>query len=153
MGGRERRLLHAAALLHDIGHTISVFQHHKHARDLILQEDLPGFSDEERRMIACVARYHRKAHPQPTHKIYRDLSGGDQETVARLAALLRIGDGLDRSHGASTRSLRVMRTACSLRIYVSQRRPNDIDIWGANRKRQLFEDIFGLEVEIIAEEE
>ena len=153
MGAGARRLLEAAALLHDIGHTISPFQHHKHARDLILEEDLPGFSDTECMMIACIARYHRKAHPHPKHKTYYELSESDQKTVTRLAALLRIGDGLDRSHAACTQSVRVERAASSICIYATQRRPNEVDLWGANRKRQLFKETFGLDVEILAEEE
>jgi exopolyphosphatase/guanosine-5'-triphosphate,3'-diphosphate pyrophosphatase len=152
LGAKERRILHAAALLHDVGHTIDVLRHHKHARDLILAAKLPGFSDREKEVIACVARYHRKAHPSPGHRLYRDLGRKDRDRVAKLAAILRIADGLDRCHTASVRSLRVEQQPNQLVVRVAQRRPSSLDIWGGLRKRALFEEVFGLQVQIVAEE-
>jgi len=149
-GKTERRLLEAATLLHDIGYQRGVNQHHKHARDIILGLDLPGFKKRDREVIACIARYHRKAEPNPRHKIYGDLSPGRQRLVRRLAAILRIADGLDRLHVASARGLRVEEQGERIRIVVDQRRPSSTDIWGAMQKRHLFETEFGLEVEILA---
>ena len=39
----EQELLWAAAMLHDVGMTISYDDHHKHSRYLILSAELPGF--------------------------------------------------------------------------------------------------------------
>lgn len=149
-GKTERRLLEAATLLHDTGYQRGVNQHHKHARDIILGLDLPGFKKRDREVIACIARYHRKAEPSLRHKIYGDLPPGKQRLVRRLAAILRIADGLDRLHVASARGLRVEERGERLRIVVDQRRPSSTDIWGAMQKRHLFEAEFGLEVEILA---
>ncbi len=153
LGPKERRLLHLAALTHDTGHSVDMLLHHKRARDIILAHDLEGVSRNEHRVIACVARYHRKAHPLGSHKIYRDLDPLRQQIVRKLAALLRIADGLDRSHTASARDLRVDRVDAGVRISVDQRTKNSTDIWGANRKRGLFEEVFGVPVEIVAVEE
>ena len=46
-----RRLLAAAALMHDIGFSVSLDRHHKNACNLILAADLEGFSARERTMI------------------------------------------------------------------------------------------------------
>jgi exopolyphosphatase / guanosine-5'-triphosphate,3'-diphosphate pyrophosphatase len=150
LGAPERRLLEAAALLHDIGYQRGVNQHHKHSRDIILGLELPGFKPREREMIACIARYHRKAEPNPRHKIYADLSDARQRVVRQLAALLRIADGLDRLHVASARGIRLERKEDLLRIVVEQRRPSPTDIWAAMQKRHLFESEFGQAVEILA---
>ena len=56
-------LLEAAAYLHDVGHFISGVSHHKHSHYLIANADLPGLLDEEVKMAAQVARYHRRKEP------------------------------------------------------------------------------------------
>jgi exopolyphosphatase/guanosine-5'-triphosphate,3'-diphosphate pyrophosphatase len=150
LGTSDRRLLEAAALLHDLGHTIEMARHHKHSRDLILGMDLPAFSDREKRIIACVARYHRKAHPAVKHAVYAGLKKTDRRRVDKLAALLRIADGLDRCHEASCKRVTAGLLKGTLTICVEQRRPNPTDIWGAQRKRALFEEVFGVRVTIEA---
>lgn len=145
----ERRLLAAAALVHDTGFSVGARRHHKHSCDIILRAPLEGFSPSERRMVASIARYHRKAHPAPSHRIYRSLSRRDQRIVNRLAAILRIADGLDRCHSGTADRVRVKRKRRSVKIYVRQRRYSPEDIEGALRKRDLFERVFGLRLEIL----
>lgn len=147
----ERRLLEAAALLHDTGWSTAAKAHHKASRDIIMSMDLAGFTEDEKRMVACIARYHRKAHPQPTHKVYRVLDDKRKTVVNKLAAILRLSDGLDRSHCAITQGLRMDRDGDLLRIHVQQRRPTRLDIWGAMRKRSLFEEVFRVEVAVVPE--
>jgi len=152
LGDSEQRLLCAAAMMHDSGYTVSPMRHHKGARDLILKSELKGFSKIELQIVACVARYHRKAHPAQSHRVYGDLDSRSQLIVNQLAALLRIADGLDRGHDAATRKVRVERLGGGVRICVAQRRPSQIDIDGAMRKRKLFEEVFRITVEIIRDE-
>lgn len=144
-----RRLLAAGALLHDIGHARDPSGHHKHSRDMILEASLDGFSSGERRMIACIARYHRKRHPAPGHKVYRDLQPAQRGTVDWLAGLLRVADGLDRAHACATRRVRAERVGDAVRLLVEQRHSSPLDIWGALRKRGLLEECLGLRVEVV----
>src|SRR5258708_39845934 len=94
----DRKLLEFAAILHDIGYFVSGAGHHRHAMMMILTEPLLPFSRDEVKIIANVARYHRKALPTQEHTVFGTLSDIDRRRVAYLAALLRIADALDRSH-------------------------------------------------------
>jgi exopolyphosphatase/guanosine-5'-triphosphate,3'-diphosphate pyrophosphatase len=69
-----------------------------------------------------------------------------------LAALIRVADGLDRSHGWNTQGLRLSRDGARATLLVKQRRPNPTDIWGAMRKRALFEEVFAVDLDIIPED-
>ena len=60
---KERELLWATAMLHDIGTAVDYDDHHKHSRYLILNAGLPGFSPREVALIGQAARYHRKGNP------------------------------------------------------------------------------------------
>jgi exopolyphosphatase/guanosine-5'-triphosphate,3'-diphosphate pyrophosphatase len=148
LGDRERVLLHAAALMHDTGYETTPLQHHKRSRDLILASKLEGFSPKELAIIACVARYHRKAGPEPSHKVYRNLDKASRLVVNKLAALLRVADGLDRSHAESAESLKVTNVGGAIRVKVKQRTPNPIDLAAGARKADLFEAVFGVKLVI-----
>ena len=106
LAARERRLLQAASLLHDIGWVEGGKGHHKTAARLILENSALPLSDEDRPLVACVARYHRKSPPKEKHPIYQGLSAEDRRIVEVLAGLLRIADGLDRTHRAVVRQVR-----------------------------------------------
>lgn len=93
----DRPLLQAAALFHDIGYSVSRTSHHKHSLDIILKMHLPDFDEEAKKVIAHTARYHRSSFPDETkHKRYAALNATQKARVKRLAALLRIADGLDK---------------------------------------------------------
>lgn len=67
LGAGARRMLEAAAILHDVGYFINYSSHHKHSYHLIRHADLFGFTPREREIIANAARYHRKALPKKKH--------------------------------------------------------------------------------------
>jgi len=148
LGKNDLKLLCTAALLHDIGHTVDVIGHNKHSRDLILKMELESFSKREQRIVACVARYHRKAHPKPSHSVYGDLKKSDQKLVQKLAGILRIADGLDRCHNATCKSIDAEIVGSELTLRIRQRHNSPTDIWGAQRKQGLFEEVYGVRVKI-----
>jgi exopolyphosphatase/guanosine-5'-triphosphate,3'-diphosphate pyrophosphatase len=94
----DRDLLWAAAIMHGIGRFVGESGHHKHAAYLIRNTRLDGWRDDERELIAQIARYYRKAMPKPSHLEYAALAPGDRRRVDVLASLLRIADGLDILH-------------------------------------------------------
>ncbi len=87
-----------AAWLHDIGMFIHNRSHHKHTEYIINSLNLSRLNAEEVKMIACIARYHRKALPNETHLLYNSLPQDKQIVVQKLSSLLRIANALDRSH-------------------------------------------------------
>jgi exopolyphosphatase/guanosine-5'-triphosphate,3'-diphosphate pyrophosphatase len=139
----ERELLTAAALLHDVGYVINHAKHHKHAYHLILHGDLQGFTQREIEVIANVARYHRKAYPRKRHENFARLDRADRRLVRVLAGILRVADGLDRTH-----TQRVTGVTCEVRrgqIRLSLQAASDprVEIWDAERKAGLLADALG----------
>ncbi len=144
LGKEEREYLEAAALLHEIGLFISHAQHHRHSYYLIRNSELLGFTENEKEIIANIARYHRKSHPKIKHEGYDILSNDDQHKVAVLSAILRIADGLDRSHLSLVKKLRtrVRKGTLFIRIYGSGRALPEMELWGAERKKLLLQEVF-----------
>lgn len=98
LGEEERELLWYSGLLHDVGAAVAQSAHHKHSLYIIGNGDLAGFTDRERRLMANIARYHRKALPAGHHGEYMALDEDDRRLVRRLGALLRLADALDLDH-------------------------------------------------------
>ncbi len=144
LGNRERELLEAAAFLHDIGYHISHTQHHRHSYYIIRNAELLGFTDREIEIIANTARYHRKSHPKMEHAEYARMTLQDRDIVLRLASLLRLADGLDRSHQAAVLSVQLEIDAREARLLISPEPAIDctLEHWGAERRKALFEDVF-----------
>lgn len=143
---RERRLLEAAGMAHDIGVFVEYRAHHRHSMAMILNADWPGWNEEDKRLVALIARYHRKAEPAKRHAEYSALSKEERSLVRRLAAVLRVADGLDRSHTQAVRGVVVKVTRGRCVIEVDAVGDVAVDIDGAKSKCGLFEDEFGVKV-------
>jgi exopolyphosphatase/guanosine-5'-triphosphate,3'-diphosphate pyrophosphatase len=102
----EAELLWAAAMLHDVGMTISYDDHHKHSRYLIVSAELPGFDPRERALIAQMTRYHRKGTPK-LGEWTRLGRRGDEEMLERCAVILRLAEHLERGRDQSVSEARL----------------------------------------------
>jgi exopolyphosphatase/guanosine-5'-triphosphate,3'-diphosphate pyrophosphatase len=142
MGNAERELIEYGALLHDIGWHISRNDHHKHAMYLILNGDLKNFTPEETAVIANIARYHRGPAPKKRHEKYAELPKRLRRIVNVGSALLRLADGLDRSHGGVIQDLRCKVDDKSIKCLLTARADAELEVWGARRKMDWFTDVF-----------
>jgi len=143
MSAAERELIEYGALLHDIGWHIGRDGHHKHSMYLILHGNLKNFSDDEVKVVANIARYHRKATPKAKHDAYAELPSRLRRVVDVGAALLRLSDGLDRSHSSVIQDLRCKIEDKKVKCTLTARSDAELEIWGARRKRDWFEEVFG----------
>jgi exopolyphosphatase / guanosine-5'-triphosphate,3'-diphosphate pyrophosphatase len=147
-GERDRLLLRASALLHDIGDYIHYSGHHKHSHYLIQHADIMGMTPDERSIVANIARYHRKGPPDPAHPGYRDLSKEARGKVRGLAALLRIADALDREHKQKIESVRaaIDRGAKRITLFLRGEGDRELEEWAVSAKAALWRDEYDLDV-------
>jgi exopolyphosphatase/guanosine-5'-triphosphate,3'-diphosphate pyrophosphatase len=144
----DRPLLEAAALLSDVGYLINYEAHHKHSYYLILNSRLAGFQPHELEMIANVARYHRGAEPKKKHVNFAQLSSKDQQRVRKLAAILRLAGGLDRTNTQQIQSIAVTADdrVATMRVFAPEL--PEVDLWSARKRSDAFERAFDLKLEI-----
>ncbi|MBF0569270.1 MAG: YfcE family phosphodiesterase [Candidatus Omnitrophica bacterium] len=142
LGLGERFLVQAAGLLHDIGLVYGVDGHHKASRDLILKANQVPFADRDRVIVALITRYHRRSMPESKHRYYEDLSKEDQRIVDVLAAILRVADGLDRTHKSVIKDLNVEVGADRIEIKASSSAPAEAEMVFARTKGDLLEKVF-----------
>lgn len=148
MDEEDRRLLFAAALLHDIGTFISLKRHHKHSLYIISESELPGLTQNEILMIANIARYHRKSAPSSHHEHFTRLNERDRDRVTKLSALLRLADALDREHLQRVEDVAVQLQGKAVALSVVGLGDLLLERWALQKKKQLFEKVFDVSVEL-----
>ncbi len=145
---RHERLLRVAAILHEVGLFINTRSHHKHSMYIIQNSDLFGISRADMNLIALIARYHRRAAPQPYHEGYTLLNRDDRMVVSKLSAILRVADALDRNHMQQVRELTFARAHGSFTILVHDVEDLSLERVALKEKGSMFEEIYGLKISL-----
>ena len=133
LGDREREWLEYAALLHDVGVHISYDRHHRHSYYLIKNGDLRGFDPREIEVIALVARYHRQATPKKSHEGYGELNSTLRRTVRVLSAIVRLAEGLDRSHAQALGGIDLFPRGDDYLARLRASGDAELELWAAHR--------------------
>jgi exopolyphosphatase/guanosine-5'-triphosphate,3'-diphosphate pyrophosphatase len=140
----ERELLWAAAMLHDVGMTISYDDHHKHSRYLIVSAELPGFDPRERALIAQISRYHRKGAPR-LGEIASLATDGDEELLERCALILRLAEHLERGRDQAVTQARLRPNGQGVDLHLEAAGDLTLPRWSVERygDDEMFQRVFG----------
>ena len=144
---KERELLWATAMLHDIGTAVDYDDHHKHSRYLILSAGMPGYSPREVALIGQAARYHRKGDPG-LGEFSALARPGDEDLLNRIAAAVRIAEQLERSRDQAVHAcdVEVANGHVDLRLHAAE----DVTVarWATERQGDVFRKAFGRELKV-----
>jgi len=148
LGAAQRELLEYAALLHDVGLYVSHTKHHRHSHYLIMNGELRGFTPDELQIIASVAGYHKGAPPKVSNEGLAEMPLETAELAIKLIAILRVADGLDRSHHGIVEGVRAVRDGDRIDLRLDTAgRDAELELWAARRKSDMFDKCFGVELE------
>ena len=142
LGAEERFWLQCGALLHDIGWIEGQQGHHKTALRIILTTLILTFDTRERFIIGSIARYHRKALPDEKHDHFATLKPAERQVVRVLAGILRVADGLDRTHQNLVKNLSCEVLPKRLVLRCAVRRPAEEERQEALDKGTLLEQVY-----------
>jgi exopolyphosphatase / guanosine-5'-triphosphate,3'-diphosphate pyrophosphatase len=142
-------ILELAALLHDVGEVVNARGHHKHSEYMIRWGRIPGLEGTQREMVALLARIHRK----PTADIRRVIADAAlpkdrRGQIRKLAALLRLADGLDSGHRQRVDAVLASRVGGNVVLDLTTSDGAGRDDATLVRKADLFQEEFGVSVTI-----
>ena len=143
LGEQEREWLEYGALLHDVGIHISYERHHRHSYYLIKNGDLRGFEPQEIEVIALIARYHRQAMPKKTHEGFEALPAKLQRAVKKLSAMVRLAEGLDRSHSQAVAAIDLYPRGDDYLARLRTTNEAELELWAAQRHVRPLERVLG----------
>lgn len=144
LGKRERFLLRIACMLHDIGKFVCLRRHYFYSYRLIISSDIFGFSEDERAVIANIAHYHSKGTPSNNDPNYAVLTKDQKVVVAKLAALIRLADAIDRSHKQKISDCDIVVKGDEVHIIVTTKEDISLEEWTFADKTDFFQDVYGI---------
>jgi exopolyphosphatase/guanosine-5'-triphosphate,3'-diphosphate pyrophosphatase len=148
LSDEERLLLEIAALLHDIGYFINAIDHDKHGYYILKANRLIGLNDHQQELVASLVRYHRKAFPSLDDPNFKALPQKDRMTVSKLSALIRLADGMDVSHTNHVTNVVLKEKKKCWQLSLQGKGDLMLENWALDKRRVLFEEIFGVPLEI-----
>jgi exopolyphosphatase / guanosine-5'-triphosphate,3'-diphosphate pyrophosphatase len=150
LADEDRELLEYAALLHDIGEHVAHEGHDRHAAYLVNHGRLRGLTPAAITELSGLVRWHRRGDPKGNDDLVGQLDGEQRDRVRRICALLRIADGLDRGRKQVVTGVNVRVGPELVLLHVRAQGDPELELWGARRKRDLFEKVFDRELELTA---
>ncbi len=145
MGERERLLLRGAAILHDIGKYICMRSHSSYTYQLIMATDIIGFSDRDKKIIALTTYYHANKLFDQNNVNAPAVDKDTVAVVAKLAAILRVADALDRSYQQKIRQCSINIKDKSMTVLATSKVDLALEEWTFASKATFFEEVYGLE--------
>lgn len=143
LGKRERLLLQIATILHDCGKYISMTQPGECSYNIIMATEIIGLSHNEREIVANVVRYNTREfdYKSGTDKT---MSNNMYLTVAKLTAILRIANAMDRSHRQKLKKMKVFLKQEELIIQVETLEDISLELALFSQKADFFEEVYGV---------
>lgn len=107
LGEDQRRILHQAAMVHDIGQSLALRRHHKHGAYIVEHAELRGFSPDECAQLVALVRFHSSRGIKDKHAAVRSMGAERRQATHVLLALLQAADVLDRTRDQTVTGLRL----------------------------------------------
>jgi exopolyphosphatase/guanosine-5'-triphosphate,3'-diphosphate pyrophosphatase len=144
--------LSAAAMLYEVGDYVNRSGRHRHAYYIIAHSEILGYTPQQRRIIAAIARYLGKSRPTPNDGPIKALPPADRECAAKACLLLRLARALNLGRSGAVRRARVgtRRGEVSLALVAKPRASVDLELWAVEKEKSYFREVFGRELSAAA---
>ena len=145
LGRRERLLLRIATLLHDCGKYISLVNLGECSYNIIMSTEIIGLSHVEREIIANVVKYNHMDF-EYYEEIGKNgsLTKRNYLTIAKLTAILKIANGLDRSHKQKFKNVKTVLRDEQLIITVDGSLDITLEKGLFSKRAEFFEEVYSV---------
>ena len=145
LGKRERLLLSLATILHDCGKYISMSNLGECSYNIILYTEIIGLSHIEREIVANVVKFNHLKFGY--YDIVTQSSKLDKESyliIAKLTAILKLANGLDRSHKQKFKDIKVNLKDHALIVTVTTNEDITLERGMLGNRSDFFEEVFSI---------
>jgi exopolyphosphatase/guanosine-5'-triphosphate,3'-diphosphate pyrophosphatase len=143
-----REWLSAAAMLYEVGDYVNRNGRHRHTYYIISHSEILGYTPQQRRIIAGIARYLGKSRPVVSDPPVKLLSPADRNQVTKASLLLRLARALNLGRGAtaSKTRIRIQNGEVNLELIASRKTGLDLELWAVEKEKDYFREVFGREL-------
>ena len=147
-----REWLSAAAMLYEVGDYVNRNGHHRHTYYIISNSEILGYTPQQRRLIAAIARYLGKSRPTLDEPPMKALDPADRPGVQKAIMLLRLARALNLGRSRAVQRVRVSHRAAEVHLALIPRRRMgvDLELWAIEKDAAYFREVFGRELSTAA---
>jgi exopolyphosphatase/guanosine-5'-triphosphate,3'-diphosphate pyrophosphatase len=143
-----REWLSAAAMLYEVGDYVNRNGHHRHTYYIIANSEILGYTPQQRRIIAAIARYLGKSRPSVEEAPMKVVESDDRQDVQKAIVLLRLARALNLGRSRAVEKARISVRSAEVRITLVPRRRMgvDLELWAIEKDSGYFREVFGREL-------
>lgn len=140
--------LSAAAMLYEVGDYVNRNGRHRHAHYIISNSEILGYTPQQRRIIAAIARYLGKSRPTLEDGPMKLIDSADRVDVEKAIVLLRLARALNLGRSRAVEKVRITLRSAEVRLTLSPRRRMgvDLELWAIEKENGYFREVFGREL-------
>jgi exopolyphosphatase/guanosine-5'-triphosphate,3'-diphosphate pyrophosphatase len=134
-----------AAMLCEVGDYVNRTGRHRHTYYIISHSEILGYTLQQRKVIAAIARYLGKSRPAPGDAPIKALPPSDQKHIAKASLLLRLAWALNLGRSGALKTVRVRIQESSVHLVLVPKPPMsvDLELWAVEKERAYFREVFG----------
>ena len=145
--------LAAAAMLHEVGSYLNRAGRHRHTYYIISNSEIFGYTTQQRRLIAAIARYMGKSRPAAADRVLKPLPVEQRAMVPKAVVILRLARALDHGRRGAVAGLQVQIEGERVTLRLKTKRSGaDLELWALEKERSYFRNVFGRELLAVATE-
>ena len=143
-----REWLTAAAMLYEVGDFLNRNGRHRHTHYIISNSEILGYTPQQRRIIAAIARYLGKSRPGMEDGPMKVIDSADRADVQKAIVLLRLARALNLGRSRAVEKVRVSVRSAEVKLTLLPRRRMGVDLeqWAIEKERDYFREVFGREL-------
>jgi exopolyphosphatase/guanosine-5'-triphosphate,3'-diphosphate pyrophosphatase len=143
-----REWLTAAAMLYEVGDYVNRNGRHRHSNYIISNSEILGYTPQQRRVIAAIARYLGKSKPTPDDGPMKVIDTAVHADVEKAIVLLRLARALNLGRSRAVEKVRtsVRSNGVKLTLVPRRRMGVDLELWAIEKETDYFREVFGREL-------
>ncbi len=148
-----REWLSAAAMLYEVGDYVNRSGHHRHTHYIISNSEILGYTPQQRRIIAAIARYLGNSKPTASDAPMEVLMPEDRAKAVKASLLLRLARAMNlgRSQSVARAAISARSGKVSIKLIARPRASVDLELWAIEKERDYFREVFGRALSAAAE--
>lgn len=143
-----REWLSAAAMLYEVGDFLNRNGRHRHTHYIISNSEILGFTPQQRRIIAAIARYLGNSKPAMEEVPMKLVDSTERANVEKAIVLLRLARALNLGRSRAVEKVRIALRSAGVKLTLVPRRRMGVDLeqWAIEKESDYFREVFGREL-------
>ena len=143
-----REWIAAAAMLCEVGDYVNRTGRHRHTYYIISHSEILGYTLQQRKVIAAIARYLGKSRPSGEDTPIKVLPPSDQKHIAKASLLLRLAWALNLGRSGALKRVRTRKSEGTVGLVLVPKNPMsvDLELWAVEKERSYFREVLGCDL-------